>query len=85
MEKPIPIQVKSAKGTQEVLAMFGQNLRDALLKAGLTPYVGKNGFLNCKGMGICGTCKVLVVSGEQKEEKRSCQIQCFKPMEIELQ
>ncbi|NBX82440.1 hypothetical protein EBQ90_05050 [bacterium] len=35
-------------------------------------------------MGICGTCKVRVKENGEWWEKRSCQIQCFNPLEIQL-
>jgi len=34
----------------------GQNLRQALLKAELSPYNGNARWLNCHGLGTCGTC-----------------------------
>src|SRR5260221_6241896 len=42
----------------------GTNLRKALLKKGVNPYVGKDKFLNCLGNGLCGTCRVEVVDGK---------------------
>ncbi|HYQ86282.1 MAG TPA: 2Fe-2S iron-sulfur cluster-binding protein [Bacteroidota bacterium] len=42
----------------------GTNLRKALLKHGISPYVGKDRFLNCRGNGLCGTCRVEVVDGK---------------------
>lgn len=42
----------------------GANLRKALLKAGLSPYRGKDRFLNCRGNGLCGTCRVEVVDAK---------------------
>ncbi|HEV8537760.1 MAG TPA: 2Fe-2S iron-sulfur cluster-binding protein [Bacteroidota bacterium] len=42
----------------------GANLRKALLKQGVNPYVGKDKFLNCLGNGLCGTCRVEVVDGK---------------------
>ena len=41
----------------------GTNLRKTLLKHGISPYVGKDKFLNCFGNGHCGTCKVVVKKG----------------------
>jgi len=63
---------------------LGANLREALMSIGANPDEKKFVQLNCKGMGICGTCKVLVCEGEIDWEKRSCQIQCFQDMEIRL-
>ena len=42
----------------------GTNLRKALLKHGISPYVGKDRFLNCRGNGLCGTCRVEVIDGK---------------------
>src|SRR5258708_9602485 len=42
----------------------GANLRKILLKNGLSPYRGKDRFLNCRGNGLCGTCRVEVVDGK---------------------
>lgn len=42
----------------------GMNLRKALLKHGINPYVGKDRILNCRGFGLCGTCRVEVVDGK---------------------
>ena len=42
----------------------GTNLRRALLKHGISPYVGKDKFLNCLGNGLCGTCRVEIVDGK---------------------
>jgi len=63
---------------------FGVRLRDALIQNGLSPYGGAIKSLNCKGMGICGTCKVIVREHGADWEKRSCQIQCFHQLEIRL-
>ena len=62
----------------------GENLRAALIRFGLSPYEGKFNKLNCKGMGVCGTCKVLVREYGSEWERRSCQIQCFQDLEIRL-
>jgi len=43
----------------------GSNLRRALLLAGMTPHQGLYRPLNCQGMGLCGTCSVRVVQGEE--------------------
>lgn len=73
-------------GEEKILkAVFGKTLREVLLSEGFSPYLGKNALLNCHGVGICGTCIVRVLENGECKEKRSCQIQCFKPMEIELQ
>ena len=45
-------------------ATEGANLRKALLKNSINPYVGKDTLLNCHGNGLCGTCRVEVVDGK---------------------
>jgi ferredoxin len=42
----------------------GANLRKSLLKHGVSPYMGKDRFLNCFGFGLCGTCRVEVIDGK---------------------
>lgn len=43
---------------QKLEAAPGENLRKVLLKHGLSPYNGKAKYLNCRGLGSCGTCAV---------------------------
>ena len=45
-------------------AAEGTNLRKLLLENGISPYIGKDRFLNCFGNGLCGTCRVEVVDGK---------------------
>ncbi|KXZ46678.1 hypothetical protein GPECTOR_41g642 [Gonium pectorale] len=45
---------------QEVLVPRGTKLRTALLKAGLTPHSEGAVYINCRGIGSCGTCAVEV-------------------------
>ncbi|WP_254763299.1 2Fe-2S iron-sulfur cluster-binding protein [Natrinema marinum] len=45
-------------------AETGENLRQALLDAGLSPHNGSARYTNCRGNGFCGTCAVEIVSGE---------------------
>jgi ferredoxin len=42
----------------------GANLRKVLLKNGVSPYLGKDKFLNCLGNGLCGTCRIEIVDGK---------------------
>jgi len=85
MHHPVEITLSHNGLKKSLKADFGKTLREALLEGEFSPYVGKNTLLNCRGMGICGTCVVTVIENDKRSEKRSCQIQCFKPMEIELQ
>ena len=41
----------------------GANLREEARKAGIDVYKGLDRYLNCRGLGLCGTCKVLVKKG----------------------
>lgn len=38
----------------------GGNLRNVLMRSGLSPYNERSGLINCHGMGTCGTCAVLI-------------------------
>lgn len=42
----------------------GTNLRKALIRNGVSPYTGKDRWLNCFGNGLCGTCRVEIVEGK---------------------
>ncbi|MBI3194524.1 MAG: (2Fe-2S)-binding protein [Ignavibacteriae bacterium] len=42
----------------------GENLRQVLLKNGISPYKGIEKALNCFGNGLCGTCRVEIVDGK---------------------
>ena len=48
---------------QEIEVPAGSNLRTEARKAGVQLYRGLDKVLNCRGLGLCGTCKVLVKSG----------------------
>ena len=41
----------------------GANLRAEARKAGIEIYRGLERYLNCRGNGLCGTCRVLVKKG----------------------
>lgn len=42
----------------------GMRLRDALLMNGESPHNGGARWVNCKGLGTCGTCAVDIISGD---------------------
>ena len=42
----------------------GANLREALLDADVTLYPFVSALANCRGRGLCGTCRVQVTAGE---------------------
>lgn len=62
--------VKFVKEKKEIEVPEGANLRKEALKAGVNLYHGLNGFgakinqfVNCRGLGTCGTCRVKIVKG----------------------
>lgn len=42
----------------------GTNLRTALIDAGLSPHNGQAKWVNCRGLGTCGTCAMELLKGE---------------------
>lgn len=63
-------KVKFVKENVEIEVPDGANLRTEAIKAGINLNQGLNGIgarfnkhMNCKGMGLCGTCRVLITSG----------------------
>ena len=50
---------------KEVEVEAGANLRQAARQAGVPIYKSIDRFLNCRGFGLCGTCKVLVKAGAE--------------------
>ena len=44
----------------------GENLRVACLSAGIEIYRGMHKHLNCRGKGLCATCRVLIKNGTMK-------------------
>jgi ferredoxin len=56
-------KVVIANEKREIEVPAGANLRTELQKAGVEVYQGIDRYLNCRGNGICGTCKVLVKKG----------------------
>jgi ferredoxin len=62
--------VKFVKEKKEIEVPRGTNLRHAAMQAGVNLYQGLNGygaglnrFINCHGLGTCGTCRVRVLKG----------------------
>jgi ferredoxin len=56
-------KVVIANEKREIEVPAGANLRTELQKAGVEVYRGIDRYLNCRGNGLCGTCKVLVKKG----------------------
>ena len=49
----------------------GANLREALLDADVTLYPFVSAVANCRGHGLCGTCRVKVTAGEDNLTPRT--------------
>ena len=47
----------------------GSNLRVEAAKQGIEIYGGIDRYLNCRGNGLCGTCRVLVKKGNLRRER----------------
>lgn len=56
----------------------GDELREVLLEAGLSPHNGKSNVLNCGGRALCGTCAV-EVDGPASEMNRAERRRLSKP------
>jgi ferredoxin len=56
-------KVTFVKEKKEVEVPVGSNLRLEALKAGVSVYPPLNRIVNCMGLGMCGTCRVLVKKG----------------------
>jgi ferredoxin len=56
-------KVTFVKDKKEIEVPAGANLRDEATKAGIAVYKGADKLLNCRGFGLCGTCRVLVKKG----------------------
>jgi ferredoxin len=69
--------IKFVKEKKEVEVADGTNLRKAALSAGVNLYNGIGGFGagfnrtigNCHGLGLCGTCQVLITKGMENTSK----------------
>jgi len=68
--------VKFVKENKEIEVPEGAVLRTEAVKAGINLNCGVNGvgasvnkFLNCKGLGMCGTCRVLIAKGMENTNK----------------
>ena len=56
---------------------MGANLRDVALQNGIDLYVFPNNVFNCRGNGLCGTCRVKVdnpraLSPRTRSDERKC-------------
>lgn len=64
--------IKFVKENKEIKVPAGANLRKEAIKAGINVHQGINGigasankFLNCHGLGQCGTCRVNILKGAE--------------------
>jgi ferredoxin len=63
---------------QEIEVPEGSNLRLEARKAGIEIYKGLDRVLNCRGLGMCGTCKVLVKKGMENLARKGMTPESFK-------
>ncbi|MEZ3143024.1 2Fe-2S iron-sulfur cluster-binding protein [Halobaculum sp. MBLA0143] len=63
-DDPTTVTVHQDGETTEVSATSGEPLRDALLRADLSPYTRLTERANCGGRGLCATCGVRLRSEE---------------------
>ena len=56
---------------KEIEVPAGANLRTSLREAGVEVYSGIDKYLNCRGLGLCGTCAVLVKKGMEGLSKKT--------------
>ena len=68
--------VKFTKENKEIEVPAGAVLRTEAIKAGINLNCGVNGygkdinkFMNCKGLGMCGTCRVNITAGIENTNK----------------
>lgn len=68
--------VKFIKEKKEIEVPTGANLRKEAMKAGINVHQGVNGmgasinkYINCHGLGQCGTCRVNIVKGMDNSSK----------------
>jgi ferredoxin len=64
-------KVTFVKEKVEIEVPVGSNLRQEARKAGIEVYKGIERYLNCRGLGLCGTCKVLVKKGMDHLNKKT--------------
>ena len=57
--------IKFVKEKKEIQVPDGANLRQEAYKAGVSVYKGPDKVLHCPGLGVCGTCRVLITKGTE--------------------
>lgn len=64
-------KVRFVKEKREIEVPVGTNLRRAAMEAGISVYEGIHKLANCRGLGICATCRVRITKGEDQASKMS--------------
>src|SRR5262245_37800633 len=64
-------KVTIANEKRDIEVPAGDNLRQAVRAAGLQVHPGINRVLNCRRLGMCGTCRVLVKKGMENLSPKS--------------
>ena len=58
--------VRFVKEKRDVEVPAGTNLRQAAIKAGISVYEGPHKLLNCRGFGMCASCRVRITQGSDQ-------------------
>ena len=58
-------KVKFVNEKKEIEVPEGSNLREEARKAGVEVYKGMSRYAHCPGVGMCGTCRVVVKEGQE--------------------
>ncbi len=68
--------VKFTKENKEIEVPYGANLRKEAIHAGINVHQGVNGYgaginkwINCHGLGQCGTCRVKITKGMENTNR----------------
>ena len=64
-------KVEFVNEKKEIDVPAGANLRVEARTAGIPIYKGLDRYLNCRGFGLCGTCRVLVKQGMENLSPKS--------------
>jgi ferredoxin len=91
------IKIYQKNQVTEITAQKGENLREVLLKNGISPYGKLSATLNCGGRGLCATCGITFISQAPQAEhwhdvlaakygypRLSCCISIHQDMQLEI-
>lgn len=62
--------IKFVKEKKEIQVPEGANLRKEALKSGVSVYKGPDRVLHCPGLGLCGTCRVIITKGNENASRK---------------